>query len=236
MLSGVSGSGSEEVVRVAESFGNLARTLAGGDTEEVTTMVVQMATDTLSGCQQAGISLVEKGRIVTGPASGDMAKMIDDLQNQVDEGPFIDAIRDKELVRTGDLAAESRWPSFAARAHDATSVRSILALRLYVEETTIGALSLYSTQPDAFDDHDVALGAVFAAHAAIAMSSARRSEHLERMSASRDVIGRAKGILMAESDVDDETAFDMLRRASQRLNIKLTEVAERIARRDLAAD
>ncbi|MDQ3305290.1 MAG: ANTAR domain-containing protein [Actinomycetota bacterium] len=80
----------------------------------------------------------------------------------------------------------------------------------------------------AFDETDVALGSVFAAHAAVAMSAARREEGLERKAASRDLIGRAKGILMARENVTDEQAFDMLRRASQRLNVKLTTLAEQV--------
>ena len=33
---------------------------------------------------------------------------------------------------------------------------------------------------------------------------------------------------MARSNLDDEQAFQLLRRASQRLNVKLTKVAEQI--------
>ena len=55
-----------------------------------------------------------------------------------------------------------------------------MAIRLFVEEDTMGALNLYSTVPDAFDDSDVALGAVFAVHASVAMSAARRQESLEQ--------------------------------------------------------
>ena len=36
-------------------------------------------------------------------------------------------------------------------------VESVLALRLFVREGTIGALNLYSSRLDAFDDHDIAV-------------------------------------------------------------------------------
>lgn len=58
---------------------------------------------------------------------------------------------------------------------------------------------------------------------------------------SRDLIGRAKGILMERFKVDDEGAFQMLVKSSQDTNIKLTAVAQwlnenvataRAARRD----
>jgi len=44
----------------------------------------------------------------------------------------------------------------------------------------------------------------------------------------RDVIGMAKGILMAGTTQTQEGAFQMLRAASQRENVKLWKVAERI--------
>jgi AmiR/NasT family two-component response regulator len=72
----------------------------------------------------------------------------------------------------------------------------------------------------------VALGAVFAAHAAVAMIGARREASLERKSDSRELIGRAKGILMAPHRITDDEAFGRLRQASQHLNVKLTRVAE----------
>jgi AmiR/NasT family two-component response regulator len=49
---------------------------------------------------------------------------------------------------------------------------------------------------------------------------------------SRAVIEQAKGILMArDENLDADGAFEMLRRASQRENIKLRQVAQRIVNR-----
>jgi AmiR/NasT family two-component response regulator len=48
---------------------------------------------------------------------------------------------------------------------------------------------------------------------------------------SRAAIEQAKGILMAQSNVDPERAFDMLRIASQRENRKLREIAREIVDR-----
>ena len=69
---------------------------------------------------------------------------------------------------------------------------------------------------------------MFAARAAVAMSASRREENLERKADSRGLIGRAEGVLMARSNLDDEQAFQLLRRASQRLNVKLMTVAEQV--------
>ncbi len=101
-------------------------------------------------------------------------------------------------------------------------------MRLFIEEDTLGALNLYSTEEDAFDDTDVSLASVFAVHAAVAMSSAKREHDLEAKADTRDLIGRAKGILMAREHVTDERAFDLLRQASQRLNVKVVDIADEV--------
>jgi ANTAR domain len=46
---------------------------------------------------------------------------------------------------------------------------------------------------------------------------------------SRDVIGQAKGILMERLKRSPDEAFEMLKKSSQRLNLKLREVARRLA-------
>ncbi len=219
----------DDIVTVAEMFGDVARSLAAHENlEAILGKIVNLAVEHLDGCEFAGISLVERRKITSPASSGDVPRTVDAIQSEVDEGPCLDAIKDHEIFQTGDLAAEARWPQFSTRAHGATGVLSVLALRLFVEADTMGALNLYSTKRDAFDDTDVALAAVFAAHAAVAMSAARREGQLESKVASRDLIGQAKGILMARSNVDDDRAFDILRRASQRLNIKLVYVAEQV--------
>ncbi len=49
--------------------------------------------------------------------------------------------------------------------------------------------------------------------------------NLEKALETRDIIGQAKGILMARQQIDADAAFDVLRRASQRSNTKLRDVA-----------
>jgi GAF domain-containing protein len=208
----------------------VARALAGHDDLQSTLeKIVGLAVEHLDSCEFAGISLVE-GRSITSPASSnDVPRVLDRIQSETGEGPCIDAIKEQEVFETGDLSAEARWPQFSRRGYDETGVQSIIAFRLFIEQDTMGALNLYATSGDAFDDTDVALASVFAAHAAVAMQSSRREDELEQKAASRDVIGQAKGILMSRSGVDEQQAFAMLKSASQRMNVKLVRIAERIA-------
>lgn len=220
------------MLRLAETFGAIARALAADDDVQVTLdKIVTLAVETLDDCEFAGISLVE-GRTFSSPASSnEVPRILDHIQSDLGEGPCIDAIREHEVFQTGDLAAEDRWRLFSKRANGETGVKSILSIRLFIEHDTMGSLNLYSTHRDAFDDNDVALASVFAVHAAVAMAAARRNQNLLRMAESRDLIGRAKGILMARQHVSNDQAFDLLRRASQRLNVKLNQIAEQIVSR-----
>jgi AmiR/NasT family two-component response regulator len=53
-----------------------------------------------------------------------------------------------------------------------------------------------------------------------------RSVNLQAALRSRELIGQAQGILMERERISADAAFDVLRRASQHLNVKLFEVAE----------
>jgi GAF domain-containing protein len=219
----------QEFLDVAEIFGKVARELlVHHDVQGTLDRIVHLAVEHLAACEFAGISFVD-GRKISSPASSDeVPRILDRIQSEVDEGPCLDAIRECEVFCTPDLSVEGRWPRFSLRAHEETGVRSILAVRLFAATDTLGALNLYSTRLDAFGDVDAALAAVFATHAAVAIASAKRECNLERKAATRDLIGRAKGILMSQEHVTEDQAFDILRRASQDLNVKLSEVAEQV--------
>jgi GAF domain-containing protein len=224
------GAGRDDELLAAEVFGEVARQLLSEHLVPATLQrIVELAVEHLDACEFAGITTIEAGRISSPASSHDVPRIVDAIQAEVGEGPCVDAIVEHEVFITGNLLSERRWPQFSRRAHQETGVTSILSIRLFVEHDTLGALNLYSTQPDAFDASDVALAAVFATHAAVAMSTARREANLERKAASRDLIGRAKGIVMASRHVSDDEAFALLRDASQRLNVKLTSVAQQVS-------
>jgi transcriptional regulator with GAF, ATPase, and Fis domain len=197
--------------------------------------IVAAAVETIEGCDGAGVLLLTNGEIEAGAWSNELARSIEEMKCEVREGPCVDAIFQRATFESADLRDElSRWPTFAARALDA-GVESMLAFRLFAAEETLGALDLYSTRRGAFDETARALGNVFAAHAALALAGAQiRERHLvardtlREALVNRDLIGQAKGILMATRHIDADAAFDLLRATSQDLNVKLHMIAERV--------
>ncbi len=189
----------EHDVELAETFAEVARVLLAEDDADATmNRISRLAVETIEGCDHAGITLVEGRNVSTAGASDEVPTIVDAIQYETDEGPCLNAIRVHETFKSDDLAAEERWAKFSHRAAQETGVRSMLSFRLFVEEDTMGALNLYSKQRDAFDDEELAVGSVFATHAAVALSSARHDEHMQEAVQSRDLIGQAKGILMAQ--------------------------------------
>jgi AmiR/NasT family two-component response regulator len=59
-----------------------------------------------------------------------------------------------------------------------------------------------------------------------------REAQLRRAIDSRDVIGQAKGVIMARRGVPADEAFEILRRTSQELNVKLVELAKSLTEQD----
>ncbi len=207
---------------------DITRLLDTDSVQETLQRTVDLAVATVPGCEHAGITTVYHGKIGTPAASDAVALRVDAIQYEAGEGPCLDALADEGIFQTDDLALESRWPKFSARAHAETGVTSILSFRLTAREGSLGALNLFSKQKAAFGQEARETGLLFAVHAGVALQASRRTENLLAALETRDVIGRAKGILMEREQISDDEAFQILVRASQRLNVKLTVVAGRL--------
>jgi GAF domain-containing protein len=215
----------------AVSFSESARILfsAGSVTETLASMV-KLAVATIEGCDFAGLFLID-GDVVTTPVHTDpIVIKVDAFQRRTGEGPCLDAIAHRLIFYADDLGRDLRWLHFAPQATE-TGIRSVLALPLSCD-SQLGALNLYARFPAAFGVVDRAKATILASVASIALSVAhthedeeRRADNLHAALTSRETIGEAVGILMERERITPEQAFDVLRRASQHLNIKLREVA-----------
>jgi hypothetical protein len=204
--------------------------LAGG-VEATLRAVVDLAIVTIEGCDFAGIFALQGESVSSAVYTDPLVVEVDALQLRSGRGPCLDAIAQGTVIYAEDLAVDARWGEFGADAA-AMGVRSTLALYLS-SNGTLGALNLYARYPSAFGAVDRAKGLVLAGLAGLAMflaqsheKDARRTEDLHHALASRELIGQAQGILMERERITGEQAFDILRQASQHLNVKLREVAQ----------
>jgi hypothetical protein len=206
---------------------------AAGGVELTLQAIVDLAVSTIEGCDVAGLFVMKAGEVAMPVQTDPVAAELDALQLDAHEGPCLDSIASGGVFYAEDLIGDPRWPHFGPQA-GAAGVRSLLALAL-VGDGVSGALNLYARYPAAFGAVDRARGVVLASLAALALTVAeahdeevRRAENLRQALATRELIGQAQGILMERERITADQAFDILRRASQHLNTKLREVAQRL--------
>jgi GAF domain-containing protein len=234
---------------LARQFARLTRSLL--DTETVAGAlqhIVLAAQQVVPGADVVSVTLHVPGGAFHTPVKTDpVAAELDQLQYDNQEGPCVEASKTAgpAFVSSSDLAAEPAWPRFgpAAAEHGFRSVLSTALLPNSRPPKMTGALNVYSRRRDAFDvkARDTAL--LLATHASLALATTQaltraelQVQHLRKAVDTRDTIGMAKGILMQRRGSTAEEAFDLLRRTSQELNVKLAHVAETLVARHAEGD
>jgi GAF domain-containing protein len=224
-----------EFVRLAENL--LTATTVHG----VLDRVVNAARVAIPGADLVSVTLATETGYTTPVHTDDMALKLDEVQYRLGEGPCVEATRTPGLGFTfsADLAQGVQFPNFGPAAAE-IGAHSVLAVGLFPDgaKDRFGALNVYAFEAGGLDELDRDLALILAAHASTALAATLATTAAELESAqlrqalqSRDVIGQAKGILMERRGITADEAFDVLRRASQSLNIKLTTVAQTLVDR-----
>ena len=205
--------------------------LTQSDLEATLVEICRIAARAVPNAEGASVTTFPQGRP---SALGDdqWARSLDELQYVEHEGPCLDAFRTGNAFRVRDLAAESRWPSYMPRAVE-LGARSMMSMPMAAESNVMGALNVYSRQPDAFDSQAAAIADIVAAHAGLASQVSMAyfghrdlAEQLSDAMRSRAAIEQAKGIIMATHRCNPDDAFKTLVRLSQTSNRKLRDLAE----------
>jgi GAF domain-containing protein len=159
------------------------------------------------------------------------------VQYDVNNGPCLQALRTARTVRVDDIAHDTRWEAFSRRAQQAGAGSSV-SVPLRINGEAVGALNLHSAKAHGLVNDDFARAHQFADQAAGAVALARRlhdrednARHLQTALQSRSTIDQAIGVLIAQTGVDPDKAFELLRIQSQHTNEKLRAVADDIVAR-----
>ena len=221
-------------VASSSAFGALSDILYASDSyDEVFSAVVTTAVRVIDGCDHASIMQRGRdGRFQTAVSTDDVARTIDKLEQLHQEGPCLDAIVEDAPQFEDDLTDPStQWPTLAEQVVRQTPVRSAAGFRIVVGDQKIGALNLFSDRVGGLSERSADHAILLAAFASVAVTSLHRKEEARTLAAgleSNREIGKAIGLLMAFHKVSDAEAFDLLRKASQDMNIKLAQVAREV--------
>ena len=197
-----------------------------------------LANHTVAGSHSVSITLAENGRYRTSSSTGREATAIDEAQYRDDDGPCLQAMRSTRQVRAGVGERANHWPHFDEEA-TRLGVTSVLSTPLVRSGgDAVGALNMYAREGRSFGPADERTAQLIGEHAAVLvertralLSSTRLNDQLRQAVATREIIGEAKGILMESQHCTRDEAFDILRRASQRENRKLRDLAEELVLR-----
>ncbi|MHA7650792.1 ANTAR domain-containing protein [Mycobacterium sp. ML4] len=203
----------------------------GSDATQMYAAICVAATLVVPGCDHASLLVKRGDRYITVGASSRLAHRIDDLERRSGDGPCIDAIEEETPQIEPDLTKPNQWPHFAARLLEETPVRGVMGFRLLIDKRKAAALNLFSETPDQFDTEAAGRAAVLASFASVAINAIAHGEDatsLRRGLLSNREIGKAVGMLMMLNNMNEDDAFDLLRRHSQSLNIKLADVARKV--------
>jgi ANTAR domain/GAF domain len=215
-------------------FARTAQTLfSAGSVSDTLARVVELAVATIEGCDYAGLIVAAVAKVTTPVSTDPIVDQADALQVQSGEGPCLDALTHRAIFYAIDLETDVRWPRFASEVTK-LGLRSMLALPLPASPSE-GTVNLYAHYPAAFGAVDRAKATILATMAGLALTMAhsredqeRRIDHLIAALESRGNIGEAIGILIERERITSNQALNILRLASQRLNIKVRVVAQNL--------
>jgi hypothetical protein len=201
--------------------------ITANDVQSTLARVTSAAVSIIDGVDYADIMLISDGQAGSVAPTDPVMTKLDAAQMRHDAGPCLDAAVADSMIRCGDLECDVRWPEFTSEAL-AAGIRGVLSFQLFTHQGGAGALNLFSRGRDSVGAEGVAVGAMLATHAAVVLMSSDRQRQFESALASRDLIGQAKGVLMAKLAVDAVRAFDLIVKQSQNTNTTVRVVAQQV--------
>ena len=134
--------------------------------------VVDLARTSLDQCDGAGIQVLEDDGMGVRATTDSRSFDLDTLQDELDDGPCVESLRDGERHDLEPVTSDERWPSFAPPARRAGLV-ACCALPLAAHGEIIGVLNLYAWPAVGFAGWDRRQCGMFAGRASQLLASAR---------------------------------------------------------------
>lgn len=227
--------------RLVETFVTLTDSLiADFDVVDVLQTLVDRAVELFDAADGAIHLLNAAGAPELAASTSERSEFIGLLQLDAGEGPCLTAITTGHLV-TSENARELHqgWPRFAGESME-RGYAGVHAIPLRLREEVIGSLNLFRVTEGALNGIDARAAQALADVATISILQHRMigrahlaTEQLQRALDSRVVIEQAKGYVARAFGVEMETAREILRRHARANQLRLTTVAEAVARNEL---
>ncbi|MGN7199510.1 GAF and ANTAR domain-containing protein [Arthrobacter sp. SAFR-044] len=186
---------------------------------------------------ECAVTLHRRKRTITIGGSSGRAVVIDRIEQDLGDGPCIEALENGVPVLLGDVSSDPRWPEYRS-ALAAAGIATSMGIPMNLEDDAGAVLDFFAPVSGVFTEQGVAEGMRFADMAGKALrlavriaSADQRAENMKAAMDTRTAIDLACGIIMAENKCSKDRAFEILRSASNTRNQKLNELAEALVSR-----
>lgn len=215
-----------------EAFAHLqGRLLTKDKVEPAIAFLAEAVKEATPGTIGAGITLIDQdGSAISTGTTDAIAGELDAVQYRCGEGPCLTAWATSKVVRIDDLEAELRWPLWR-EAVSGLPVRSSLSVPLVYGDLTIGAMKVYSLNPNAFSAASEKVLVMMAVPAATLLANVqgpdagyRINESLKGALRARTETALAVGMVMERRKLTEEQAMQYLLRLARTEDVPFASV------------
>jgi GAF domain-containing protein len=207
---------------------------AGKGLEQALELVVD-ETNRIFGVDGAGLMLLTQGDVLRYVVASDArGRFLETIQEEVGEGPCLDAFDQSETTAAADVTTDPRWPSCGLLAGQ-HGIRAVLGVPVDMQSGPIGTLNVYSIERHEWDGGEIeaiqAYSRILASVLRMAVDShlqGRVAEQLQYALDHRVVIEQAKGVLMEREGLDQRAAFELLRKRARASRQRVVDLAKRV--------
>ncbi len=229
--------------RVAQIIAD-ARHPAGASEAEVAFRLLSAGCNLLpvSGASLSWVTEDGPGALLA--ATDGSARLLEELQFSLGEGPCVDSSRSGRPVLQGDLArtAGDRWPAFSAGALDA-GIAAVFAFPMRAGQTKVGVLDFYRTTVGGLGAAEVDEALAFAAAATavvldlqLGLGDTRIHPLLVESMMDRAEVHRAAGMVSVQLAIRVADALTVLRARSYADDRPIIDIAQDVVERRLRFD
>ncbi|MEW9872030.1 GAF domain-containing protein [Arthrobacter sp. HS15c] len=185
------------------------------------------------------ISVERAGAPFTVASSGDKARLLDERQYELDDGPCLTALRTGLTVKVDDLSLDERWTRYFETVRH-SAVNAVLAVPIDAGEGASAALNCYAHRTSAFGPATVAgiewyaqslsrpLRLALLVHPLL--DAPTYPDGLRAALRSRATIDAALALVMAHTRSSREAAIALLAEAARARKVRLPALALDIVR------
>jgi GAF domain-containing protein len=177
----------------------------------------------------AGLMLVDEENVLRYAVASDAsARLLEIAQENLAEGPSVDAFLIGRMVETADMVSDGRWPG-------PRPVAAALGIPTRLNGELIGSLDVFVDEPHDWDERErralETVNEVIEGILREAVAAQRPAQLVAQLQYALDnklVIERAVGLLMGRHDLDQPEAFSRLRQSARSAGRKVGEVAREL--------